>query len=336
VTDILVRQKRISVGRAYSEASLFTQPLPPLEVLDKIRNFCREDIRDRVLTQEILIYLSLLIKSEPALFTNLLTLRVGYLIILLTSDLAQERGVPQDEAYEALMQLAPFDIQTRLRQILMGYDSHNQSLFQQESLHLKTQTAKIDWVVPISVGRSATPGQPQDNPETQDWLRLRQIDGAKGTVPPDFYSSVWQLLNHCKGLVVGDKLERRNRLESEALLSEMTPEETNFALQVEHLLNKIQAPEYRQVNVEALMELAAIAQSNPDLKIQEYIVLDVLVGHAVRLAWLEQYPEHEYTYAEHKATAWRSFYSSSPYDCASFVAKALQFLTLLSQAATVA
>jgi phosphorylase kinase alpha/beta subunit len=334
VTDIIVRQKQISVGRAYSEASLFTQPLPQTEVLDKIRNFCREDIRDRVLTQEILIYLSLLIKAEPTLFKNLLTLRVGYLIILLTSDLAQERGVPQDEAYETLMQLSPFDIQTRLRQILVGYDSHNQSLFKQESLHLKTQAVKIDWVVPMTIEGSQSDA---DRPEAlQDWLRLRQIDGAKGAVPSDFYSSVWQLLNHCKGLVIGDKLERRNRLESEALLSEMTPEETNFALQVEHLLNKIQAPEYRQVNVEALMELTVIAQSNPDLKIQEYIVLDVLVGHAVRLAWLEQYPEHEYTYAEHKATAWRAFYSSSPYDCASFIAKALQFLTLLSQAAAVA
>jgi hypothetical protein len=42
------------------------------------------------------------------------------------------------------------------------------------------------------------------------------------------------------------------------------------------------APEYRQVNIEALMELAAIAQRNPELKVEEYIVLDVLVGHAVR------------------------------------------------------
>ena len=95
---------------------------------------------------------------------------------------------------------------------------------------------------------------------------------------------------------------------------------------MEHLLNKIEAPEYRQANVEALMELAAIAERNPDLQIQEYIVLDVLVGHAVRLAWLEQYPQDSDRYAEVKAAAWRSFYRSSPYAVASAVAKALQFL----------
>ncbi len=57
------------------------------------------------------------------------------------------------------------------------------------------------------------------------------------------------------------------------MLSEMTSGERNFALLVEHLLNKIEAPEYRQVNVEALMELAAIVANNPSLQIEEYIVL---------------------------------------------------------------
>jgi phosphorylase kinase alpha/beta subunit len=134
-------------------------------------------------------------------------------------------------------------------------------------------------------------------------------------------------MKHCKGLVIGDKLERRNRLDSDLLLSEMTPGEKNFALRVEHLLNKIQAPEYRQVNIETLMELAAIAQSNPNLQIEEYIVLDVLVGHAVRLAWLKRFPERTNRYDEDKAAAWRSFYNTSPRECASSVVKAFRFLT---------
>lgn len=52
------------VGKSYSEASLITRPIPETEILEKINSFCREDIRDRVLTQEILIYLGLLIKSD--------------------------------------------------------------------------------------------------------------------------------------------------------------------------------------------------------------------------------------------------------------------------------
>lgn len=323
VTDILVRQKQIAVGRAYSEASLITQPLSPQELMEKLREFCREDIRDRVLTQEILIYLSLLIKSEPALFDGLLTLRVGYLILLLTTKLAQERNITQDEAYGQLMQLSPHTIQTRLYQVLKGYNNINQTLFQQESLQVSQQEKDIDWAIQTDHLEEAL--------ATEDWWHKRQLDGSLNRVPKHFYPQVWNLLKHCKGLVIGDKLERRNRLESELLLAEMTPGEKNFALQVEHLLNKIQAPEYRQVNIEALMELAAFMERNPHLRIQEYIVLDVLVGHAVRLAWLAQNPTHGDRYDEHKAAAWRSFYGSSPYDCATYIVNALRFLIQVAQ-----
>ncbi len=323
VTDILVRQKQIAVGRAYSEDSLIMQPLPHTEVLEKIRHFCREDIRDRVLTQEVIIYLSLLIKSEPTLFKGLLTLRVGFLILLITSDLAREFDLTQDEAYEKLMNLSPFEIKTRLRHILEGYADLNQALFKQESLKVKLPNSAIDWIILVN--------ETEIEPSTQDWRRKRQLDGSLNRVPQDFYPNVWKLLHHCKGLVIGDKLERRNRLDSEFLINEMTAGEKNFALKIEHLLNKIQAPEYRQVNVEAMMEIAAIATKNPEFRIEEHIVLDVLIGHAVRLAWLDKHPQHHDRYDEYKGSAWRSFYETSPYDCAAYVAKALQFLTKLGQ-----
>lgn len=319
VTDILIRQKQISVGKAYSEASLITRPLPRGEILAKICTLCREDIRDRVLTQEILIYLGLLIKSEPDLFKGLLTLRVGYLILLLTSELAAELSVTQDEAYEQLMHLSPFEMKLRLRQVLAGYEGMNQKLRQQESLHVQQKEQEIEWVV--------LSDDSLEPPPAGSWLRKRQLDGALNRVPEGFYPLVWQLLKHCKGLVIGDKLERRNRLDSDLLLSEMTAGERNFALQVEHLLNKIEAPEYRQINIEALLELAAIAERNPNLKIEEYIVLDILIGHAVRLAWLERYPEQADRYDEYKAMAWSGFYQMSPSIVAGHVVKAFRFLT---------
>lgn len=330
VTEILVRGKQITVGRAYSEASLIKNPMSHLEIRAKIDEFCREDIRDRVLTQEILIYLGLLIKSEPDLFQGLLTLRVGYLILLLTSELAAEGGVTQDEAYEQLMHLSPFEIKMRLRICLAGYEGRNQMLRQQESLHVTQPEQDIDWVV-----------LPEDREEAEEvatagsWVRKRQLDGSAGRVPNHFYPSVWQVLKHCKGVVIGDKLERRNRLDSQPILAEMTPGEKNFALRVEHLLNKIEAPEYRQVNIEGLMEIAAIAQRNPDLQIEDYIVLDVLVGHAVRLAWLERFPEKADRYDEYKASAWRDFYNTSPTECASYIVKAFRFLTQVGQASAV-
>jgi phosphorylase kinase alpha/beta subunit len=67
--------------------------------------------------------------------TGLLTLRVGYLILLLTSELAREEHITRDEAYDRLTALSPHDIQTRLRQVLASYSGLNRSLFKQESLH---------------------------------------------------------------------------------------------------------------------------------------------------------------------------------------------------------
>ncbi|MBD2459711.1 glycoside hydrolase family 15 protein [Oscillatoria sp. FACHB-1407] len=320
VTDILVRQKQIAVGKAYSEDSLITSPMSHAEIMEKIREFVRQDIRDRPLTQEILIYLGILIKTDPHLFNGLLTLRVGYLILLITSELARELQVTQDEAYEHLMQLSPFEVKTRLKQVLTDYADLDQSLFRQESL--RVNQFNIQW--------DALPEQVEAQASV-NWWRQRQRDGSLNRVPKNFYPNVWKVMQHCKGVVIGDKLERRNRLDSDPILSEMTPGEKNFALRVEHLLNKIQAPEYRQVNIEALMELAAIAEKNPDLQIQEYIVLDVLIGHAVRLSWLDRYAKEGDRYDEHKASAWRSFYESSPYDCAIYISKALQFLTELGQ-----
>ena len=320
VTSIIVCGKQIAVGRAYSEASVIDVPMPHNEIFEKIDNFCREDIRDRVLTQEIIIYLSNLIKSEPELFKGLLTLRVGYLILLITSELAQELKVTQDEAYEYLMQLSPFEVKTRLRDVLVAYADMSQLLRQQESLHVSQKESEIDWVLqPIGIEEIEIP--------VNGWRRFRQAEGSTGRVPKDFFKQVWLLMHHCKGLVVGDKLERRNRLDSEVLISEMTAGEKNFALQVEHLLNKIEAPEYRQVNIETMLELGAIAAKNPNLKIREYIVLDVLIGHAVRLSWLDKHPERSVRYDEDKVKAWPAFYDTSPRYCANSVVKAFRFLT---------
>jgi phosphorylase kinase alpha/beta subunit len=144
-------------------------------------------------------------------------------------------------------------------------------------------------------------------------------------------------MGHCKGLVIGDKLERRNRLESELIRAEMTAGEKNFALQVEHLLHKIHAPEYRCLNLEALTTLAALVECHPTLQVDDVIVLDVLIGHAVRLAWRQGFLQQgqeppDDAYGAHKAAAWAAFYERSPRECAQYTKQALQFLLELGQA----
>ncbi|NEQ45576.1 MAG: glycosyl hydrolase family 15 [Leptolyngbya sp. SIOISBB] len=328
VTELLVRQKYVTVGKAYSDGSLIRDPMPHSEIMEKIVEFCGEDDRDRALTQEVIVYLSVLIKSERDLFEGLLTLRVGYLILLLTSEMAREHHIPRDEAYDRLTALSPYEVKMLLRQVLAGYSGINRNLFQQESLHIKT-SAPVTWsVIPEQVEAIDL--------QVDDWWRKRQIDGELTRLPEEFYLKVWDLLHHCRGVIIGDKLDRRNRIDSESVLSEMTPGEANFARRLDHLLTKIHAPEYRHLTIEALRELAAIFQGNPDLQLDDYIALDVLVGHAVRIAWVEDRPDRVGQYDAQKGAAWSAFYGRSPKDCAIYISKALQFLVELAEAAAAA
>lgn len=329
VTDLLIRQKQIAVGKAYTPDSLITHPLSATEIAVKITAFCREDIREVVLSQEILLYLDVLIKDDPSAFKGFLTLRVGYLILLLTSELAAELHLTQDEAYECLMQLSPFEVKQRLRQVLRDYRSLSGLLRDQESLHLRSSAQAINWQVTPTAETTTS-----DEVPSRGWRWQRQRYGAFNRVPREFYPAIWEVMHHCRGLVIGDKLERRNRLDSRPLIFETTPGEKNFALRIEHLLNKIDAPEYRQVNVEALMALAAFVQENPGFQLDDYIVLDVLVGHAVRLAWLADHPTEAGDYETQKALAWQRFYEESPTACQRYVIDAVRFLLSVQPLAT--
>ncbi len=315
VADILVAQKAIVIGKAYTEKSLIRRPIPFKDFMQKMNDFCREDVRDFVLTQELLIYLSLLIKAEPKLFKGFLTIRIGHLILLLVSDLAAELTVTQDSAYDSLMHLPPSLLQARLRQVLANYSSARERLEGQEAIQVS------------NVGEFVRPSQGtiMDAPEI-GWWRWRQREGVLNRVPKSFYARVWFIMEHSQGLVIGDKLDGRNRLSSKRLLSEMTAGEKNFALTIDHLLNRISAAEYRQLSIEALMALWRISESNPTLHIQGYVVLDVLIGHAVRYSWTARFPELVDRYDQDKAAAWASFYELSPQETSDFMVKAFEYL----------
>ncbi len=315
VTDILVRQKQITVGKAYSDASVIAHPLPPAEIREKIRQFGGSDVRDWMLTQEILIYLGQLIRVEPMLFRGLMTVRAGYLLLLMTTELASELDVRQEDAHEYLLHLSPSEIQTRLRNVLGDYDDKTKQLQQQEALPLQRGVVE-------SIATSKQTAAPVGG-----WLKLRQREGSLNRVPQGFYPKVWNLLKHCRGLIIGDKLDVRNRIDSSLILSETTAGEQNFALWIEHLLNKMDAAKFRHVTIEAMTELSALVERQPTLMIDDYIVTDVLVGHAVRLAWLDSHPDRAETYDEDKSLAWPAFYESAPESVAKYVVKALQFLT---------
>ncbi|MEW6445188.1 MAG: glycoside hydrolase family 15 protein [Pseudomonadota bacterium] len=328
VMDILVRQKQLAVGRAYSRRAIIHEPLGNMETLAMIRAFCGQDERERILTQELIVYLGHIAKNEADLIRDILTLRVGHLLQLLIAGLAEERSLSLDAAFDALLDKPPHRLFARLRALLEHFGDEQRSLGRVESLHLSSAPGEVRRVQFDADMDSLDSAQP-----VEDWLRWRQVRGAIGRLPDTFYPRVWALLRHCRALVIGDKYNRKNRLDSEQLLSESTAGEMNFALRVDHLLNKIAAPEYRQLVIEGLSALVTVLQANPELRFGDDLILDVLIGHAVRLARLDRHPEDAHRYGEVRDLAWEDFYRRPPHEVAAFVAHALEFLVAEGSAA---
>ena len=321
LTDLLARQKQVVVGRNYTNDSLISQPTSSQAIAARIQRFSGEDGREWMLQQELLLALDGLARRTPALLSGSLTLQLGQLLLLLTSERASESNLAPSEAFEALCDEAPHSIRRRLQQVLSDVEHAKVALQRKEQLHV---SGRVRWEAPDPL---------EDLPRSGCWLQHRQRLGALQNVPRNFHPGIWGLLHHCRGLVIGDKLERRNRLDSAPLVKEKTPGERNFATHVEHLLSKIEAPEYRRLCIETLVTLIAFVDANPQVQFDDDLALDVVIGHAVRVGWQQQHPDQPRAeYPSHKAEAWDAFYRASPADCRRWQLLALKELAELQPA----
>ncbi len=312
--DLLVRNRQLVVGRNYTDQSRISEPLDSSAIAARMRRFSGEDGRETLLQQELLLALEGLARQRPALLDGTLTFQLGQLLLLLTSELAAERKLTSSEAFEALCALPPHGIFRRLGLVLADLNRARAALERCEQLHLRGQAL---WQAPPPAA---------ERPMGGCWLQHRLRQGALQRVPRNFYAGVWGLLQHCRGLLIGDKLERRNRLDSD-LLAEKTPGEQNFAAVVDHLLSKIEAPEYRQLSIEALLSLMAFFEANPSVCFEDHLSLDVVIGHAVRLGWQADHPDRNPSqYPQQKAAAWDGFYRRSPTRCRELCVDALRQL----------
>ena len=321
VAQIVVCQKRIAVGRDDVVESVISKPLRNAEIIARLHSHSGQDPRARVLIEEIVLFLGMLIKAEPELFKGTITLRAWHLLLLITGCLAREHGVTQAEAFDHLLDLSPYAILGRLREIIASEQEMMSNMARLQSLHF---AAGYDTVIQVVFMPGSDPELPE---EGGGWLAWREMTGVITRVPEDFYVRIWELLHHCRGLTIGDQLDSRNRLDSALAQADTTPAEQSFALRVEDLLNKIQAPAYRQLTIEALLALSDIARANPDLKIDGYLAVDVVISTAVRLAW-EQTPHDgsDAEYSEHVADAWNMFYASPPHRVANYIMAAVMLL----------
>ena len=315
LTDLLMRQTQVVVGRNYTIDSRLSRPMDSGAIAERIARTSGSDCRERMLEQELLLALDSIARRESTLLKGSLTLQLSQLLLLLTSELAAEQQLSQDEAFEALCGTSPHLIRNRLRHLLSDVEHGHAALQRGEQLHV---SGRVQWKVPDLLELPPSGG---------DWLQHRIRLGTLQKVPRDFYAGIWGLLRHCRGLVIGDKLERRNRLNS-SLILEKTAGDRNFATLVEHLLSRIDAPEYRQLCNECLLSLMAFVEANPEVQFDDDLALDVVIGHAVRVGWQQTHPSlADENYSQYKALAWRKFYAASPGDCRRWQIAALKQLT---------
>lgn len=120
-TDLISHHKQLTVGLPPEPRErVITIPLPPEELNTLIYEASGQDISIAVLTQEIMVYLAMYVRSQPALFGDMLRLRIGLIMQVMATELARSLHCSGEEASESLMSLSPFDMKNLLHHILSG------------------------------------------------------------------------------------------------------------------------------------------------------------------------------------------------------------------------
>ncbi|XP_068455521.1 phosphorylase b kinase regulatory subunit alpha, liver isoform isoform X5 [Clinocottus analis] len=120
-TDLISHHKQLTVGLPPEPRErVITVPLPPEELNTLIYEASGQDISIAVLTQEIMVYLAMYVRSQPALFGDMLRLRIGLIMQVMATELARSLHCSGEEASESLMSLSPFGMKNLLHHILSG------------------------------------------------------------------------------------------------------------------------------------------------------------------------------------------------------------------------
>ncbi|KAG5344276.1 KPBA kinase, partial [Acromyrmex heyeri] len=251
VTDLLVRQKQVTVGMPPSNEHTIVAPLPENELRALIHQAYGDDESTAMLTQELLVYLAMFIRTEPQLFHEMLRLRVGLIIQVMATELSRTLICTGEEASEHLLNLSPFEMKNLLHHIMSGKEFAISSVGRGNFSVISCKSSRVS--KKSQIGGFLSADQNADNEAEADrqgqWLRRRRLDGALNRVPRDFYP-------RCHGLAIEGRVLPQN------LTQEMTSGELKFALAVETVLNTIPQPEYRQLVVEALMVLTLVTEYN--------------------------------------------------------------------------
>ncbi|WP_295420265.1 glycoside hydrolase family 15 protein [Sulfurovum sp.] len=311
--DIIIRQKQLSVGHAFDEKAILSKPMESTAIMRTISEFSGSNAAENVLTQEIMLHLGHLIHTEPAFFKQILTLRTWHFIQLLVRQIKREKKLSIGNAYEVLLSLAPYDIYERLRSVLNAF-SQDKTLVAQDNLHASgTPDPDSIKTTPMSLEKL----------DIEDWMEWRKKSGMLGRLPKNTQKKVWYMLQQCNGIIIGDRYNILNRMGVEHTY-DSTAGEQSFELEFDAILQRIPVPEYRQLNIEAIESLAWLFEQNPTFHLDDDLILDVLIGHAVRIYWKHNHAMDDYN--EQRKEAWETFYRLSPQETQKAFVEAFKYL----------
>ncbi|XP_077843734.1 phosphorylase b kinase regulatory subunit alpha, skeletal muscle isoform isoform X10 [Macaca mulatta] len=120
-TDLLSHQKHLTVGLPPEPREKTISAPLPYEVLTQLIDEASEgDMSISILTQEIMVYLAMYIRTQPGLFAEMFRLRIGLIIQVMATELAHSLRCSAEEATEGLMNLSPSAMKNLLHHILSG------------------------------------------------------------------------------------------------------------------------------------------------------------------------------------------------------------------------
>uniref|UniRef100_A0A669Q3I4 Phosphorylase b kinase regulatory subunit n=1 Tax=Phasianus colchicus TaxID=9054 RepID=A0A669Q3I4_PHACC len=295
-TDLLSHHKQLTVGLPPEpREKIITTPLPPEELTDLIYEASGQDISIAVLTQEIIMYLAMYVRSQPSLFMEMLRLRIGLIIQVMATELARSLKCSGEEASESLMNLSPFDMKNLLHHILSGKEFGVERSLRPMDSSSSSPAISIHEMGHSGATKTERSGITKLKSEMKQVRVLSVLIrkcSCSGMVTPPSPSSTsptsssgdiswgdrkgqWLRRRRLDGAInrvpvgfyekVWKILQKCHGLSIDGYVlpssttREMTPCEIKFAVHVESVLNHVPQPEYRQLLVEAILVLTFLS-----------------------------------------------------------------------------
>ncbi|XP_063272866.1 phosphorylase b kinase regulatory subunit alpha, skeletal muscle isoform isoform X3 [Prinia subflava] len=293
-TDLLSHQKHLTVGLPPEpREKTISTPIPYEELVRLIDEASEKNLSVSILTQEIMVYLAMYMRTQPALFAEMFRIRIGLIIQVMATELAHSLRCSAGEATENLMNLSPSDMKSLLYHILSGKEFGVERSVHSVDSSLTTAVSICDMGA-VGTTRPERTGLIRLKSEIKQQLdkRRQSLPGSKSAghtelLGKDSFSSMledqgskdsrqgqWQRRRRLDGALnrvpvgfyqkVWKVLQKCHGLSVEGFVlpssttREMTPGEIKFAVHVESVLNRVPQPEYRQLLVEAILVLTML------------------------------------------------------------------------------